>query len=231
MNGIVLIDKPAGWTSFDVVNRIRRLIQHSQFNVTGKKRFPVGHTGTLDPLATGLLVLLLGTYTKKAPGLTKLDKTYKVTMRLGQTSSTGDDEGQKTSVSDRRPAEAEIVQVLEQFVGDSMQTPPIYSAIKINGQRAYKLAREGKAVKLEARPVHIESITLTSYEYPLAMFTTHVSSGTYIRSLVEDAGQKLGVGAYMAALRRTEVGPYHIDQAILPEDITLEDVQAHVRDT
>jgi tRNA pseudouridine55 synthase len=220
MHGVLLVDKPQGWTSFDVVNKVRRLIQHSDYNTTGKKRFPVGHTGTLDPMATGLLVLLIGNYTKRAPALTKLDKTYQVTMRLGQTSTTGDEEGQKTVTSDRRPSIDEVENALRQFVGDIMQTPPIYSAIKINGQRAYKLAREGKTVQMEARPAHIDSIELIDYTYPTAVFTTHVSSGTYIRSLVEDAGNVLQTGAYMSALRRTTVGPFVLSEAATMADIT-----------
>lgn len=227
MNGAILIDKPKGWTSFDAVNRVRRVIQNSELNTTAKKRFPVGHTGTLDPMATGLLVLLLGTYTKRAMSLTKLDKTYEVTMRLGQTSTTGDEEGEKTAVSDTRPSEEALQQVLAAFVGDTMQTPPAFSAIKINGQRAYKLARAGKVPELVARPVHIDSIVLTSYQYPDVMFTAEVSSGTYIRSLVEDAGKALGTGAYMSDLRRTKVGSFSIADAISPENITPELVAEH----
>lgn len=230
MNGILLVDKPAGWTSFDVVHKVRRTIQHSALDTTGKKRFPVGHTGTLDPLATGLLVLLLGSYTKRAPALTKLDKTYEVTMRLGQTSTTGDEEGEKMTVSDNRPPLQEIEAILRQFVGNSMQTPPAYSAIKVNGQRAYKLARQGKEVRLAARPVQITSVTLQSYEYPLVRFTTLVSSGTYIRSLVEDMGRVLGTGAYMAELRRTTVGPFSIADAISPEHINVEEITRHSLD-
>ena len=229
MNGLLLVDKPKGWTSFDVVNRVRRLAQHSELNTSNKKRFPTGHTGTLDPMATGLLVLLLGTYTKKAPGLTKLDKTYEVSMRLGQVSTTGDEEGEKTVVSDRQPSQEEIEKVLQQFVGDSMQVPPIYSAIKINGQRAYKLARSGKAPELEARPVHIEVITLNTYSYPDVQFTAHVSSGTYIRSLVEDAGKALETGAYMSDLRRTKVGEYDIQDAVSVEGLSDEKIAAALR--
>jgi tRNA pseudouridine55 synthase len=227
VNGILLIDKPKGWTSFDAVNKVRRAIQYSDLNVTGKKRFPVGHTGTLDPMATGLLVLLLGKYTKKAPGLTKLDKTYDVVMRLGQVSTTGDEEGEKSDVSDLRPSQDDVAAVLASFEGDSMQVPPAFSAIKINGQRAYKLARSGKAPELEARPVHISQITLTSYAYPEATFTVEVSSGTYVRSLVEDIGKKLTTGAYMSGLRRTRVGEFSLATAISPEDITPELIAAH----
>lgn len=229
VNGILLIDKPRGWTSFDAVNKVRRLIQYSELNVTGKKRFPVGHTGTLDPEATGLLVLLLGKSTKQAPALTKLDKTYEVTMCLGQTSSTGDEEGEKRPISDHKPDRVEIEQALQLFVGDIMQTPPAYSAIKINGQRAYKLARAGKAVELEARPVHIERIQFVEYEYPTVRFTVHVSSGTYIRSLVEDIGARLKTGAYMSGLRRTKVGEFDIANAISAEGITLEAIVGHAR--
>lgn len=221
MNGMLLIDKPAGWTSFDVVNKVRRMVQQSEYNVTGKKRFPVGHTGTLDPLATGLLVLLLGKGTKQAMTLTKLDKTYEVGMCLGQTSSTGDEEGIKTPVADMQPTYDQVRDALQQFVGDSMQTPPIYSAIKINGQRAYMLARAGKVLELEPRPIHIEHIELTDYAYPFVRFTAHVSSGTYIRSLVEDVGTALGTGAYMSALRRTQVGAYRIDNAIGMEGLDI----------
>jgi tRNA pseudouridine55 synthase len=227
MNGILLIDKPEGWTSFDVVNKVRRLVQHSELNMTGIKRFPVGHTGTLDPMATGLLMLLLGTYTKRAMELTKLDKVYDVTMLLGKTSSTGDKEGDKIFVSDGEPTQAAVQKALQSFIGDSLQTPPAYSAIKVNGQRAYTLARAGKEVTLEARPVHIDSIELTSYAYPFVRFTTHVSSGTYIRSLVEDTGRQLGTGAYMSDLRRTKVGDFNVADAITMDALSLDAIKQH----
>ncbi|HKU19178.1 MAG TPA: tRNA pseudouridine(55) synthase TruB [Candidatus Saccharimonadales bacterium] len=229
MNGVLLVDKPAGWTSFDIVNKVRRLIQTSEYNVTHKKRFPVGHTGTLDPLATGLLVLLLGTYTKRAPRLTKLDKTYEVVLRLGQRSTTGDEEGEKTVVSDRCPTLEELHIALARFEGDTLQRPPAFSAIKINGQRAYKLARAGKTPELESRPVHIERIILTKYDYPDVHFTTHVGSGTYIRSLVEDIGTALGTGAYMAHLRRTRVGAFRIEDALPIADVSLEAITERIK--
>jgi len=225
MTGVLLIDKPSGWTSFDVVNKVRHLAQESGLNTTGKKRFPVGHTGTLDPLATGLLVLLLGKATKQAPALTKLDKTYEVVMCLGETSTTGDGEGDRTAVSARRPTPEEVAAALKQFEGDSMQTPPVFSAVKINGQRAYKLARQGKAPELAARPVHIASIQLVSYEYPHVRFIADVSSGTYIRSLVEDLGAKLRTGAWMSGLRRTRVGQFSLDDAISLEQMTADIIQ------
>lgn len=218
-NGILLIDKPKGWTSFDAVNKVRHMCVVAGLNETGKKRFPVGHTGTLDPLATGLLVLLVGTYTRKAMSLTKLDKTYEATLRLGMTSSTGDEEGDKVITSDSRPTQQQIQQCLESFIGDSTQVPPAFSAIKVNGQRAYKLARAGKAPMLEARPIHIEAIKLKIYAYPFVTFTAEVSSGTYIRSLAEDIGKKLETGAYMTELRRTRVGSFSIDNAMTMEEL------------
>lgn len=212
MQGVLLIDKPSGWTSFDVVNFVRRQVAA----VEGKKpkNCKVGHTGTLDPLATGLLVILVGKeYTRRATELTKLDKTYEVTMRLGMTSTTGDEEGEKTAVMDTVPTPEAVLGALDAFQGQIQQTPPAFSAMKVNGQRAYKLAREGKAVELEARPVTIYSNKLTSYEYPFVRFTSEVGSGTYIRSLVEDLGRHLGTGAYMSDLRRTRVGRFSIANA------------------
>jgi len=228
VNGILLIDKPSGWTSFDVVNKVRRLIEQNGLNTTNKKRFPVGHTGTLDPLATGLLVLMCGTYTKKVPEYTKLDKTYDVTMRLGVTSTTGDEEGEKTITSSKVPTIEEIHIACARFEGDIMQTPPVFSAIKINGQRAYKLAREGKAPDMQPRPAHIDRIIVTKYEYPFVYFTAHVSSGTYIRSLVEDMGKIVDTGAYMTALRRTRVGKFSVTKAAVVEGLSAQKIQDHL---
>lgn len=212
MQGVLLVDKPKGWTSFDVVNYVRKMVATAE----GKKpkNCKVGHTGTLDPLATGLLVLLVGKeYTRKATELTKLDKTYEVTMKLGFVSTTGDEEGEKTAVSDTVPTPEAVLEALESFQGQIMQVPPAFSAMKVNGQRAYDLARKGKTVELEARPVTIYSNQLTSYEYPFVKFTSEVGSGTYIRSLVEDLGKLLGTGAYMSDLRRTRVGQFSIVDA------------------
>lgn len=212
MQGVLLVDKPAGWTSFDVVNYVRRMVATAESKKP--KQIKVGHTGTLDPFATGLLVLLIGKdYTRRAGELTKLDKTYEVTMRLGATSSTGDPEGEITAVSDKEPALVELRTATEKFVGQIMQTPPAYSAIKVNGQRAYKLARAGKEVKLEPRQVTINSLELTNYKYPEVKFTVDVSSGTYIRSLVEDLGQALGTGAYTTDLHRAKINKFSIEQA------------------
>lgn len=209
---MLLIDKPKEWTSFDVVNKVRRIVASAEGRKP--KHIKVGHTGTLDPLATGLLVLLVGKeYTRRAQGLSKLDKTYEVTMKLGETSTTGDEEGEKVFVSDQKPTEYEIREQLAQFTGRLMQTPPIFSAMKINGKRAYDLARAGKPVELKARPVTIYRNEFVSYEYPYVRFDCDVSSGTYIRSLTEDLGKALGTGGYMSDLRRTKVGDFTIADA------------------
>ena len=221
MQGILLIDKPREWTSFDVVNYVRKIVA----GIEGKKpkNCKVGHTGTLDPLATGLLVVLVGKeYTRKATELKGLDKTYEVTMKLGETSSTGDEEGEKTVVSDIAPSEKAVLEALGSLQGHIMQVPPKYSAMKIGGVRAYKLARQGKAVELEARPATIYENKLTNYEYPYVKFTSKVGSGTYIRSLVEDLGKLLGTGAYMSDLRRTEVGRFSLDTAVQVQELTAE---------
>jgi tRNA pseudouridine55 synthase len=220
MQGLLLVDKPAGWTSFDVVNYVRRLVA----NAEGKKpkSIKVGHTGTLDPFATGLLVLLIGKdYTKRAGEFSKLDKTYEVTMRLGQTSTTGDPEGEITPVSDKQPTETELKTALKKFVGTIEQTPPAYSAIKVNGQRAYKLARAGKEVIIEPRQVTINRLEMVNYDYPEVKLVADVSSGTYIRTLVEDLGQTLTTGAYTPALRRTKIGSHSIDDASPVEKYNL----------
>ncbi len=220
MNGIVLIDKPAGWTSFDVVAKIRGMVKQ----VTGLKKPKVGHAGTLDPLATGLLVILVGSYCKRASEFSKSDKIYEVTMKLGVTSTTGDEEGDKKVVSERVPDAEEIQNVLKKFTGEIMQTPHAYSAIKVHGQRAYKLAREGKEVIIEPRKVTIYSTSDVNYAYPEVKFVAKVSPGTYIRSLVEDIGNELTVGAYMTALRRTQIGSFGIEQSTSINNINAEHI-------
>ncbi len=207
-NGIILIDKPAGMSSFGVVARIRRqLTQHF-----GHK-MKVGHTGTLDPFATGLMILVIGNECKNADKYSKLDKTYQATIVLGQTSTTGDPEGEIEMVSGKKVVQAEIETTIEQFRGLVTQTPPAFSAIKINGQRAYKLARAGKIVDMPKRQVTIHSLEITNYEYPYLQIETSVSSGTYIRTLAQDIGEKLGTGAYCSELRRTVIGEYLIENA------------------
>ena len=210
---ILLIDKPAGWTSFDVVAKIRAGIR-AEYRERGekptKKQLRVGHAGTLDPFATGLLIILKGDACKKAGEFLKLDKVYEATVRLGQTSTTGDPEGEITEVSNKVPSIDEVKAALEKFKGEITQRPPIYSAIKIDGQRAYKLAREGKEFEVPERIVQIYSIDLLDYSYPEIKIRVHVGSGTYIRSLAEDIGREIGVGAYCSALRRISIADWHL---------------------
>ena len=206
MEEIIFVDKPSGMSSFGAVARARRLLSEREGH-----KVKVGHTGTLDPFATGLLILLAGKATKKAPELTKLDKVYEATIRLGATSSTGDPEGEIT-ITDKKPkiSREKIIETLAQFVGEIEQTPPAFSAIKINGQRAYKLARAGKAVEIPKRKVTIYELELLDYTSPFLKIRTHVSSGTYIRTLAEDIGEALGCGAYTTELRRTKIADYDI---------------------
>jgi tRNA pseudouridine55 synthase len=207
-DGILLIDKPAEMTSFGVVARVRRVLSEQN----GKK-MKVGHCGTLDPFATGLLILCVGKETKNAMAYTKMDKVYEATVRLGQTSNTGDPEGEITEVNDIQPNREDIEKVLQKFTGEIKQTPPAHSAIKINGQRAYKLAREGKEVEMPERIITIHSLELVDYTYPELKIRTHVSSGTYIRTLAQDIGESLGTGAYCTQLRRISIGDWSIEQS------------------
>jgi tRNA pseudouridine55 synthase len=227
MQGVLLVDKPKGWTSFDVVNYVRKLL--AQALSVKPKTLKVGHTGTLDPLASGLLIVLIGShYTRRAQELSHLDKTYDVYARLGQTSSTGDEEGEKQLISDRVPSTNEISAVLQNFSGELQQTPPIYSAIKVQGQRAYQLARAGQSVSLEPRTVKIYQNKLISYQYPLVHFQSTVSSGTYIRSLVEDIGRQLQTGAYLADLCRTNIGQFTLKNAVTVQNIHPEQLASQL---
>lgn len=209
MDGYLLVDKPAGISSFGVVARVRRILSEQ----AGRK-IKVGHTGTLDPFATGLMILVIGSYTKKASQFSKMDKTYEATLRLGETSTTGDPEGEISRLSDKVPSETEVEAVLDQFKGQVTQVPPVFSAVKIGGQRAYKLARAGKEVAMKPRTVEIYSITEVRYHYTELSFTAYVSCGTYIRSLATDIGKYLGTGAYLTSLRRTRIEEYGVDKAL-----------------
>lgn len=213
-DSILLVNKPANMTSFGVVARIRRRLSEQ----LGKKA-KVGHTGTLDPFATGLMIIVTGKECKNAMQFSKLDKEYEATITLGQTSSTGDPEGEVAHVSDIQPTRQEIESALATFVGEIQQRPPMFSAIKINGQRAYKLARKGEVVEMPLRTVTVYQAEVVSYEYPKLVIRTHVSSGTYIRTIAEDLGAVLKTGAYCSALHRTQVGEHRVEDAVaLQED-------------
>lgn len=215
---IILIDKPAGLSSFGVVARVRR-----RLSMEAGKKVKVGHTGTLDPFATGLLILLANKATKLSNQFLKLDKWYEATICLGKTSTTGDPEGEIIEQNtEKLPTLEEVKAVVNQFVGQITQTVPAFSAVKINGQRAYHLARRGEAVSMPTRQIEIYVIEILSYNYPELIIRTHVSSGTYIRTLGEDIGKALGVGAYLTALRRTQIGDYQIKNAVKLSDFMSE---------
>ena len=183
MEAIIFVDKPSGMSSFGAVARVRRILSQQEGH-----KVKVGHTGTLDPFATGLLILLAGKATKKAPELTKKDKVYEATIRLGETSTTGDPEGEITKTGAELPTVEQIQETLKRFTGKIEQRPPAFSAIKINGQRAYKLARAGKEFEIPTRQVEIYKLDIVEYNEPELKIRTHVSSGTYIRTLAEDIG-------------------------------------------
>lgn len=206
---ILLVDKPAGMSSFGVVARVRRKLSE----VAGRK-VKVGHTGTLDPFATGLMILMVGKGTKRAGEFLKLDKEYVATARLGARSTTGDPEGEVTETAGAEaPSEERVREVLAGLTGEIWQTVPRYSAVKIQGQRAYKLARAGKEVEMPRRQVRVYELELLRYEWPELVVRCKVSSGTYVRVLAEQIGDELGVGAYLTALRRTQVGEYRVEEA------------------
>ena len=237
-DAVILIDKPAGISSFGVVAKVRGALKQK----FGHK-VKIGHTGTLDPFATGLLILLSGKMTKKSDEFLKKDKVYEATLKLGYTSTTGDPEGEISEClseeaqyhlvedplrrtasngatephNDGRegacPKQGDIELALQSFIGEIEQTPPRFSAIKINGERAYKLARKGEEVKIPSRKVTIYSIEILDYNYPELKIRCHVSSGTYIRTLAEDIGKALKTGAYLTELRRLKIANYDVKDA------------------
>ena len=214
MNEIFLIDKPAGMTSFGVVARVRRVLSQRE----GKK-VKVGHTGTLDPFATGLLIILAGKATKRSNEFLKLDKEYEAEICLGKTSTTGDPEGEITeNYVGEAPSREAVEETVRGFVGEIEQRVPAFSAVKINGRRAYGLARKGVEVEMPTRKVKIYKIEILEYNYPMLRIRTEVSSGTYIRTLGEDIGKKLGTGAYVKELRRTKIAGYKIEKAMKLQD-------------
>lgn len=210
MEGLLLVNKPVGVTSFDVIRQLRR--------ATGVRK--IGHAGTLDPLASGLMLVLFGTACKQAQLLTKLDKRYVAEVRLGATSPTGDAEGELEPVSERVPDLVEVELALDQLTGELEQTPPVYSAIKIDGREAYKRARAGEIVTMPSRRVTVYENRLVRYGYPAVELDTRVSSGTYIRTLAEDLGRLLGTGAYLGGLVRTEAGRYRLVDAVALDEAT-----------
>ncbi len=210
MEGVLLVDKPRGLTSHDVVYHLRRKLQIKK----------IGHAGTLDPMATGLLVMLIGKATRISQYLISVDKVYEAEATLGVVTDSQDAEGE---VMETRPVpeltEAQVRETMKGFLGDQYQMPPMHSAIKIGGVPLYKLARKGEEVVREPRFIRIASLELTSFALPKITFTLHCTKGTYVRTIAHDLGQKLGCGAHLSALRRTGSGKFSISQCLPLEEI------------
>ena len=207
---ILLINKPLDWTSFDVVKKVRNTIRVKK----------VGHAGTLDPLATGLLILCTGKFTKRIDEIQGQEKEYTGIIRLGETTPSYDRETDVTETRDITHLTAADIQAAAQtFVGTIEQVPPIYSAVQVDGKRAYDLARKGKEVELKSRTITINAFDITDINGAEVEFKVICSKGTYIRSLAHDLGQKLGVGGHLSKLERTRIGEYKLEDALTIEDI------------
>ncbi len=204
MNGIVIIDKPQGWTSQDVTARLRRVFQTRR----------IGHGGTLDPMATGVLPVFVGRATRGVEFFEHAEKTYETVLRLGLTTDTEDISGNILTEQEAFVTGEQLEKVLENFRGEIMQVPPMYSALKINGQKLVDLARKGKEVERQPRPITIHELTLLGMEADGIHLRVRCSKGTYIRTLCKDIGEALGCGGCMAALRRVQAGEYAIEEAI-----------------
>lgn len=216
LNGMLLVDKPSGMTSHDVVDKIRRTFKLPK----------VGHGGTLDPQATGLLIIMLGQGTKLSNRIMGSDKVYEGVMRLGVSTDSQDVDGNIVEERDFSGVTREDVEEeMRSLTGDIMQTPPMVSAVKKNGVPLYKLARKGKTVKREPRLIHVYNFSLLSFELPDASFRLRCSKGVYVRTLCHDIGEKLGCGAHLKELRRTESGQFNVEDAALLDDILKMDVQ------
>jgi tRNA pseudouridine55 synthase len=208
---IILLDKPLDWTSFQAVNKLKYKLK-SEFNLP--KKFKIGHAGTLDPRATGLLIICTGKFTKIIPQIQDAPKEYFTEIKIGVQTESYDTEKPEILHQDiSEITETQIKETLEKFLGEIDQKPPIFSAIKIEGNRAYDLARAGKEVEMKSRKTTITYIENIEIDLPFIRFTVGCSKGTYIRSLAHDIGQELGVGAYLTNLRRTKIGDYLVENA------------------
>jgi tRNA pseudouridine55 synthase len=205
-----LIDKPLGWTSFDVIAKLRRL--------TNIKK--IGHAGTLDPLATGLLIVCLGKATKTIVNYQDLGKSYSAVIKIGATTATDDSEAEEENITDiSNVNESSIIEAFKSFRGVIEQVPPKYSAKKVDGKRLYKLARKNIEVEIKPVSIEIQSLDIININLPYISFDVKCSKGTYIRSIARDIGAKLGIGAYLSSLRRISIGDYHVDSAVGLDDI------------
>lgn len=208
---IFLIDKPLDWTSFQAVNKLKYKLKR-EFNLP--KKFKIGHAGTLDPRATGLLIVCTGKFTKKIPEIQDAPKEYWAEIKIGVQTESYDTEKPEILQQDYSKVRVEDVKTaLDKFLGEIEQKPPIFSAIKIDGNRAYDLARAGKEVEMKSRKTTIHYIKEIEINFPLVSFIVGCSKGTYIRSLAHDIGQELSVGAYLTQLRRTKIGEYSVEDA------------------
>lgn len=220
MDGLLIVNKPKGYTSHDVVNVVRK-----QLNI--KK---VGHTGTLDPNATGVLPILIGKATKISKYLIEHNKTYIATVKLGEKTDTGDSEGQvvETKKIPEGLKKEDINKVLQSFLGKQKQLPPMYSAIKVNGKKLYEYAREGKELEIKPRDIEIYKIELLEYKNSKIKFEVECSKGTYIRTLCEDIAEKIETVGYMEELQRTKVNNFQIENSILLDNITIENAEQNI---
>lgn len=213
---VLLVDKPLGWTSFDVVRRLRNLLSKHLH----EKKLKVGHAGTLDPLATGLMIVCVGKATKIITEMTAFDKEYVAQMELGRTTPSFDQETKTDGVyPTAHITRGSVEEAAGGFIGDTMQVPPLFSAKKIEGVRAYEFARQGDDRTLDAQPIHISAMDVLDFEMPYVNLRIRCSKGTYIRALVRDLGRALQTGACMTALRRTGIGPFLTDEALLMDDL------------
>ena len=220
MNGIVIVDKPQGWTSQDVTARLRRVFQTRR----------IGHGGTLDPMATGVLPVFVGRATRGVEFFEHAEKTYETVLRLGMTTDTEDTSGEVLTEQEVHISRADFEAILPRFRGEILQVPPMYSALKINGQKLVDLARKGKTVERQPRPITIHELTLLEFTGDTARLRVRCSKGTYIRTLCKDIGEALGCGSCMAALRRVQAGEYTIDEAVpLMELLDCENPEVHLR--
>lgn len=219
---LLLVDKPKTWTSFDVVNKIRYKLKHT----LGVKKIKVGHSGTLDPMATGLLIICTGKFTKKLNDLQGLPKSYTGTIKLGATTPSYDaEEKEDATFSTENITPKLIEKTRKKFIGKVEQVPPMFSAIKVDGQPLYKKARKGEMVEVKPRTVKISDFKITKIDMPFLDFEVACSKGTYIRSLAYDFGKAMNNGAYLTELRRTQVGDFYIEEAW-----DLEELIAHIED-
>lgn len=210
----LLIDKPLEWSSFQALNSVKWTLKKA-FSL---KKIKVGHAGTLDPLATGLLLICTGKHTKKIPQLQELEKEYTGTFRLGATTPSYDLETQvDATYPTDHVSEALLLETAAGFQGEILQKPPVFSAIKKDGKRLYEYARKGKEVEINSRKVQIHDFEITRIQMPEVDFRVRCSKGTYIRSLAYDFGKALGSGAHLSALKRTKIGPYHVNKAVTPQ--------------